>query len=61
MGFLIPVPSYVNSLQFTWASSPPAPTNLYYTITTTSSSSAALPSPSINISTSGIVPEHLQT
>ena len=61
MGFLIPVPSYVSSLQFTWDSSPPTPNNLFYTITTSSSSTAALPSPSINISTSGIVPENPQT
>merc|ERR1719394_1212510 len=61
MGFLIPVPSYVNSLQFTWDSSPPSPNKLFYTITTTSSSTLALPSPNINISTSGIVPENPQT
>ena len=56
MGFLIPVPSYVNSLQFTWYSSH----QLHYSISTSSSSSIILPNPSLNISSSGSVPQVTQ-
>ena len=57
MGFLIPVPSYVNSLQFTWSSNNPSSQKLHYAITTSTSSSLILPNPSVNISTSGSVPD----
>ena len=63
LGFLIPVPSYVNSLQFSWeASRPPASApQLRYNITTTSSLAAALPSPAPSIAASGLVPDTLST
>jgi len=59
LGFLIPVPSYVNSLEFTWS----APTtsekshHLYYSLSTVSSEPRILPTPLVNISKSGVVPE----
>ena len=54
MGFVIPVPSSVSSLHFTWSSplSPP-PT---YSLSTLSSHPAALPTPPVNISSQGTVP-----
>ena len=58
LGFLIPVPSYVNSLQFSWEASRP---QLRYNITTTSSLAAALPSPAPSIAATGLVPDTLST
>ena len=60
LGFLIPVPSYVNSLEFTWVSSS-SKTKLQYNISTASSLVPALPPPPVNISLVGVVPERSQT
>lgn len=58
MGFVIPVPSTVSALHFTWhsgtASSPS------YHITTSSSHPTALPSPLLNITSKGTVPSEPQ-
>lgn len=58
MGFVIPVPSTVSALHFTWhsgtASSPG------YHITTSSSHTTALPSPLLNITNKGTVPSEPQ-
>jgi len=56
MGFVIPVPSSVTSLHFTWYSY----TSLQYSVTTSSSHPLALPTPSVNISMSGLVPDQPQ-
>ena len=58
MGFVIPVPSTVSALHFTWhsgtASSPS------YHITTSTSHPTALPTPLLNISSDGTVPSEPQ-
>jgi len=60
MGFVIPVPSTVTSLHFTWYSYTSVSSSLQYSLTTTSSHPLALPTPSVNISMQGTVPEHHQ-
>jgi len=60
LGFLIPVPTYVNSLEFTWANAN-TKTKLQYNISTASSQVSALASPRVNISSVGLVPERSQT
>jgi len=60
MQFVIPVPSSVTSLHFTWYSYTSVSSSLQYSLTTTSSHPLALPTPSVNISMQGTVPEHHQ-
>jgi len=60
MGFVIPVPSSVTSLHFTWYSYTTVSNSLKYSLTTSSSHPLALPIPSVNISMQGIVPEQPQ-
>lgn len=57
MGFVIPVPSSVTSLHFTWSASKPT----YYSLETSSTHPAALPSPPVNITRTGQVPSLPQT
>lgn len=62
LGFLIPVPSYVKQLEFTW-SAPALSQNspaLYYSLTAESSEPRILPPPAVNISQSGVVPQRPQ-
>ena len=58
MGFVIPVPSSVSSLHFTWYSRSPA--GLEYSLSAQSSHPAALPAPTVNISREGVVPARPQ-
>ena len=60
LGFLIPVPKYVNSLEFTWAAGN-SKNKLQYNISTASSLVPALATPLVNISRVGAVPEREQT
>merc|ERR1719348_917532 len=60
MGFVIPVPSIVASIHFTWYSYNTVSNSLNYSLTTSSSHPLALPIPSVNISMQGIVPEQQQ-
>ena len=60
MGFVIPVPSIVASIHFTWYSYNTVSNSLKYSLTTSSSHPLALPIPSVNISMQGIVPEQQQ-
>ena len=59
LGFLIPVPSNVTSLEFTWSAVAPSQNShhLYYSLTAVSSEPRILASPAVNISLSGVVPE----
>ena len=58
MGFVIPVPSTVSALHFTWRSgSSSSPT---YMISTSSSHPTALPTPTLNITKEGTVPAEPQ-
>jgi len=58
MGFVIPVPTSVSELHFTWHSgAPPSPT---YHLATSSSHPAALATPRVNISRAGAVPSSPQ-
>jgi RYK receptor-like tyrosine kinase len=54
LGFVIPVPTSVSALHFTWAAPPPS--SLQYSLTTSSSHPGALLTPPVNISSQGIVP-----
>jgi len=56
MGFLIPVPSYVNKLQFSWDVNNPGSSRLMYQVSTSSSRVQVLPTPRINIPNQGTVP-----
>ena len=58
LGFLIPVPSYVDSLEFVWSAPAPSKNSpaLYYSLTAESSEPRILPTPAVNISQSGVVP-----
>ena len=60
LGFLIPVPTYVNSLEFTWANTN-TKNKLQYNISTASSLVSALARPRLNISSVGLVPERSHT
>ena len=60
MGFVIPVPSFVNNLHFTWYSYSPIGSSLQYSLATSSSHPTALPSPLVNISRTGNVPDKPQ-
>ena len=58
MGFVIPVPSTVSALHFTWRSgSSSSPT---YMISASSSHPTALPTPTLNITKEGTVPAEPQ-
>ena len=58
MGFVIPVPSTVSALHFTWRSgTASSPT---YMISTSSSHPTALPTPTLNITKEGTVPAEPQ-
>ena len=57
LGFLIPVPSNVSSLEFTWSAHNQNSHHLYYSLTAVSSEPRILASPTVNISSSGVVPE----
>ena len=60
MGFVIPVPSSVTSLHFTWYSYTSTSNSLQYSLTTSSSHPLALPTPTVNITRLGKVPEQPQ-
>ena len=60
LGFLIPVPTYVNSLEFTWAAAN-TKNKIQYNISTASSLVPALATPQLNISRLGVVPEREET
>ena len=62
LGFLIPVPSYVESLEFTWSAPAvsQASPSLYYSLTAESSEPRILPTPAVNISQSGVIPQRPQ-
>jgi len=60
MGFVIPVPSSVTSLHFTWYSYTTASNSLQYSLSTSSSHPMALPTPQVNITKLGHVPEQPQ-
>lgn len=58
MGFVIPVPSTVSALHFTWHSGPASSPS--YHITTSTSHPIALPTPLLNITSEGMVPTEPQ-
>ena len=58
MGFVIPVPSTVSALHFTWHSGPASSPS--YHIATSTSHPTALPTPLLNISSEGTVPTEPQ-
>ena len=58
MGFVIPVPSTVSALHFTWRSG--SASTLTYMISTSSSHPTALPTPTLNITKEGTVPVESQ-
>lgn len=60
MGFVIPVPTSVTSLHFTWYSYTSVGSSLQYSLTTSSSHPMALPTPPVNITRLGKVPEQPQ-